>query len=138
MKKKAILLAAAAVLMVVVVWLVIALPMDRQLIATDSTHDNVEYLRADSAKLDAGRRLRFAAYDPDCDMVQLCFAVQKGDKALGQGEDIAIAVDGAALKTWKYFTHSTWKRVYYNFLLENVAPGAQITFTYDGQTITIE
>ena len=44
--KRAIFLAAAAVLMVVVVWLVIALPMDRQLIATDSAHDKVEYLRA--------------------------------------------------------------------------------------------
>ena len=136
--KRAIFLAAAAVLMVVAVWLLIALPADRQLIATDSTHDNIQYLSVDAPDLKEGWRLRFAAYDPDCDMVQLCFSVQKGDKALGQGEDIAIAVDGAALETWKYFTHSTWKRVYYNFLLENVAPGAQITFTYDGQTITIE
>lgn len=135
--KRAIFLAAAAVLMVVAVWLLIALPADRQLIAMDSTHDNIQYLSVDAPDLKEGRRLRFAAYDPDCDMVQLCFSVQKGDKALGQGEDIAIAVDGAALETWKYFTHSTWKRVYYNFLLENVAPGAQITFTYDGQTITI-
>ena len=135
--KRAIFLAAAAVLMVVAVWLLIALPADRQLIATDSTHDNIQYLSVDAPDLKEGRRLRFAAYDPDCDMVQLCFSVQKGDKALGQGEDIAIAVDGAALETWKYFTHSTWKRVYYNFLLENVAPSAQITFTYDGQTITI-
>jgi len=135
--KRAIFLAAAAVLMVVAVWLLIALPADRQLIATDSTHDNIQYLSVDAPDLKEGRRLRFAAYDPDCDMVQLCFSVQKGDKALGQGEDIAIAVDGAALETWKHFTHSTWKRVYYNFLLENVAPGAQITFTYDGQTITI-
>ena len=134
MKKKAILLAAIAA---VAIWLLIALPTDRQLISTASTHANIRYLTVDTPKLTGQHRLRFAAYDPDCDMVQLCFSVQKGDKALGQGEDIAIAVDGAALETWKYFTHSTWKRVYYNFLLENVAPGAQITFTYDGQTIII-
>ena len=136
--KKAIFLAAAAVLMVVVVWLVIALPTDRQLIATDSAHDNVEYLRADSTKLDAGRRLRFAAYDPDCGMVQLCFAVQKGDRAFWQGEDLAIAVNGTAVETWSHFTHATWKQDYFNVLLADVERGAQITFTYDGQTITIE
>ena len=136
--KKAIFLAAAAVLMVVVVWLVIALPTDRQLIATDSTHDNIQSLTADAPKLEGGRRLRFAAYDADCGMVQLCFSVKKNDRALRQGKDITIAVDGAALETWKFFTHTTWKRTYHNFLLENVAPGAQITFTYHGQTITIE
>ena len=136
--KKAIFLAAAAVLMVVVVWLVIALPTDRQLIATASTHDNIQSLTADAPKLEGGRRLRFAAYDADCGMVQLCFSVKKNDRALRQGKDIAIAVDGAALETWKFFTHTTWKRTYHNFLLENVAPGAQITFTYHGQTITIE
>ena len=136
--KKAIFLAAAAVLMVVVVWLVIALPTDRQLIATASTHDNIQYLTADAPKLEGGRRLRFAAYDADCGTVQLCFSVKKNDRALRQGKDIAVAVDGAALETWKFFTHTTWKRTYHNFLLENVAPGAQITFTYHGQTITIE
>ena len=136
--KKAIFLAVAAVLMVVVVWLVIALPTDRQLIATDSTHDNVEYLRADSTKLDAGRRLRFAAYDPDCGMVQLCFSVKKGDRALWQGKDLAITVNGTAVETWSHFTHSTWKQDYFNTLLADVESGAQITFTYDGQTITIE
>ena len=136
--KKAIFLAAAAVLMVVVVWLVIALPTDRQLIATASTHDNIQSLTADAPKLEGGRRLRFAAYDADCGMVQLCFSVKKNDRALRQGKDIAVAVDGAALETWKFFTHTTWKRTYHNFLLENVAPGAQITFTYHGQTITIE
>ena len=136
--KKAIFLAAAAVLMVVVVWLVIALPTDRQLIATASTHDNIQSLTADAPKLEGGRRLRFAAYDADCGMVQLCFSVKKNDRALRQGKDIAVALDGAALETWKFFTHTTWKRTYHNFLLENVAPGAQITFTYHGQTITIE
>ena len=136
--KKAIFLAATAVLAAVVVWLLIALPADRQLIATDSTHDNVEYLRADNTKLDAGRRLRFAAYDPDCGMVQLCFAVKKGDRALGQGEDLAITVNGTAVETWSHFTHSTWKQDYFNVLLAGVAPDAQITFTYGGQTITIQ
>lgn len=136
MKKKAILLAAMAAL--AAVWLLIALPTDRQLIATDSTHDNIEYLTADAPKLEGGRQLRFAAYDADCGMVQLCFSVKTNDRALRQGKDIAVAVDGAALETWKFFTHTTWKRTYHNFLLENVAPGAQITFTYDGQTITIE
>ena len=138
MKKKAVFLTVMALLAAAAVWLLIALPTDRQLIATASTHDNVEYLRADSTKLDAGRRLRFAAYDPDCGMVQLCFSVKKNDRALRQGKDIAVALDGAALETWKFFTHTTWKRTYHNFLLENVAPGAQITFTYHGQTITIE
>ena len=136
MKKKAILLAAMAAL--AAVWLLIALPTDRQLIATDSTHDNIEYPTADAPKLEGGRQLRFAAYDADCGMVQLCFSVKTNDRALRQGKDIAVAVDGAALETWKFFTHTTWKRTYHNFLLENVAPGAQITFTYDGQTITIE
>ena len=136
MKKKAILLAAMAAL--AAVWLLIALPTDRQLIATVSTHDNIEYLTADAPKLEGGRQLRFAAYDADCGMVQLCFSVKTNDRALRQGKDIAVAVDGAALETWKFFTHTTWKRTYHNFLLENVAPGAQITFTYDGQTITIE
>ena len=136
MKKKAILLAAMAAL--AAVWLLIALPTDRQLIATDSTHDNIEYLTADAPKLEGGRQLRFAAYDADCGMVQLCFSVKTNDRALRQGKDIAVAVDGAALETWKFFTHTTWKRTYHNFLLENVAPGAQITFTYDGQTITME
>ena len=136
--KKAIFLAAAAVLMVVVVWLVIALPTDRQLIATDSTHDNVEYLRADNTKLDAGRRLRFAAYDPACGMVQLCFSLKKGDRAFWQGKDLAITVNGTAVETWSHFTHATWKQDYFNVLLADVESGAQITFTYDGQTITIE
>ena len=136
MKKKAILLAAMAAL--AAVWLLIALPTDRQLIATDSTHDNIEYLTADAPKLEGGRQLRLAAYYADCGMVQLCFSVKTNDRALRQGKDIAVAVDGAALETWKFFTHTTWKRTYHNFLLENVAPGAQITFTYDGQTITIE
>ena len=136
--KKVIFLAAAAVFMVVVVWLVIALPTDRQLIATDSTHDNVEYMRADNTKLDAGRRLRFAAYDPDCGMVQLCFAVKKGDRAFWQAKDLAITVNGTAVETWSHFTHSTWKQDYFNILLADVESGAQITFTYDGQTITIK
>ena len=136
--KKVIFLASAAVLMVVVVWLVIALPTDRQLIATDSTHENIQYLSVDAPELKEGRQLRFAAYDPDCGMVQLCFAVQKSDRAFWQGKDLTITVNGAAVETWSLFTHSTWKQVYFNFLLEDVAPGAQITFTYDGQTITIE
>ena len=138
MKKKAILLAAMAALAAVIVGLLAVLPTDRQLIATESTHDNIQYLTADAPKLEGGRQLRFAAYDPDCGMVQLCFSVKTNDRALRQGKDIAIAVDGAALETWKFFTHTTWKRTYHNFLLENVAPGAQITFTYNGQTITIE
>ena len=137
MKKKAILLAAMAALVAVIVGLLAVLPTDRQLIATESTHDNIQYLTADAPKLEGGRQLRFAAYDPDCGMVQLCFSVKTNDRALRQGKDITIAVDGAVLETWKYFTHSTWKRTYYNFLLENVVPGAQITFTYNGQTITI-
>ena len=137
MKKKAVFLAVMAVLAAAAVWL-LALPTDRQLIATDSTHDNVEYLRADSTKLDAGRRLRFAAYDPDCGTVQLCFSVKKGDRALGQGEDLAITVNGTAVETWSHFTRSTWKRDYVNILLADVEGGAQITFTYDGQTITIQ
>lgn len=135
MKKKAILLAAIAA---VAVWMLIALPTDRQLISTASTHANIQYLTVDTPKLTGQHRLRFAAYDPDCDMVQLCFSVQKGDRALWQGKDITIAVNGTALETWKFFTHSTWKRDYFNFLLENVEPGAQITFTFDGQTMTIE
>ena len=137
MKKKAVFLAVMAVLAAAAVWL-LALPTDRQLIATDSTHDNVEYLRADSTKLDAGRRLRFAAYDPDCGTVQLCFSVKKGDRALGQGEDLAITVNGTAVETWSHFTHSTWKQDYFNVLLADVEGGAQITFTCDGQTITIQ
>ena len=136
-KRKPILLVAAAML-ALVMCLAIILPMDRQLIATASTHDNIQYLTADAPKLEGGRRLRFAAYDADCGTVQLCFSVKKNDRALRQGKDIAVAVDGAALETWKFFTHTTWKRTYHNFLLENVAPGAQITFTYHGQTITIE
>ena len=138
MKKKAIFLTVMALLAAAAVWLLIALPTDRQLIATASTHDNIQSLTADAPKLEGGRRLRFAAYDADCSMVQLCFSVKKNDRALRQGKDIAVAVDGAALETWKFFTHTTWKRTYHNFLLENVAPGAQITFTYHGQTITIE
>ena len=138
MKKKAVFLTVMALLAAAAVWLLIALPTDRQLIATASTHDNIQYLTADAPKLEGGRRLRFAAYDADCGMVQLCFSVKKNDRALRQGKDIAVAVDGAALETWKFFTHTTWKRTYHNFLLENVAPGAQITFTYHGQTITIE
>ena len=138
MKKKAVFLTVMALLAAAAVWLLIALPTDRQLIATASTHDNIQSLTADAPKLEGGRRLRFAAYDPDCGMVQLCFSVKKNDRALRQGKDITIAVDGAALETWKFFTHTTWKRTYHNFLLENVAPGAQITFTYHGQTITIE
>ena len=138
MKKKAIFLTVMALLAAAAVWLLIALPTDRQLIATASTHDNIQSLTADAPKLEGGRRLRFAAYDADCGMVQLCFSVKKNDRALRQGKDIAVAVDGAALETWKFFTHTTWKRTYHNFLLENVAPGAQITFTYHGQTITIE
>ena len=138
MKKKAVFLTVMALLAAAAVWLLIALPTDRQLIATASTHDNIQSLTADAPKLEGGRRLRFAAYDADCGMVQLCFSVKKNDRALRQGKDITIAVDGAALETWKFFTHTTWKRTYHNFLLENVAPGAQITFTYHGQTITIE
>ena len=138
MKKKAIFLTVMALLAAAAVWLLIALPTDRQLIATASTHDNIQSLTADAPKLEGGRRLRFAAYDADCGTVQLCFSVKKNDRALRQGKDIAVAVDGAALETWKFFTHTTWKRTYHNFLLENVAPGAQITFTYHGQTITIE
>ena len=138
MKKKAVFLTVMALLAAAAVWLLIALPTDRQLIATASTHDNIQYLTADAPKLEGGRRLRFAAYDADCGTVQLCFSVKKNDRALRQGKDIAVAVDGAALETWKFFTHTTWKRTYHNFLLENVAPGAQITFTYHGQTITIE
>ena len=138
MKKKAVFLTVMALLAAAAVWLLIALPTDRQLIATDSTHDSIQSLTADAPKLEGGRRLRFAAYDADCGMVQLCFSVKKNDRALRQGKDITIAVDGAALETWKFFTHTTWKRTYHNFLLENVAPGAQITFTYHGQTITIE
>jgi hypothetical protein len=138
MKKKAVFLTAMALLAAAAVWLLIALPTDRQLIATASTHDNIQYLTADAPKLEGGRRLRFAAYDADCGTVQLCFSVKKNDRALRQGKDIAVALDGAALETWKFFTHTTWKRTYHNFLLENVAPGAQITFTYHGQTITIE
>ena len=138
MKKKAVFLTVMALLAAAAVWLLIALPTDRQLIATASTHDNIQSLTADAPKLEGGRRLRFAAYDADCGMVQLCFSVKKNDRALRQGKDIAVAVDGAALETWKFFTHTTWKRTYHNFLLENVAPGAQITFTYHGQTITIE
>ena len=136
MKKNAFL--PAIIVLAVVVWLLIALPTDRQLIATASTHENIQYLSADVPKLEENRQLRFAAYDADCGMVQLCFSVKKNDRALRQGKDIAVAVDGAALETWKFFTHTTWKRTYHNFLLENVAPGAQITFTYHGQTITIE
>ena len=138
MKKKAVFLTVMALLAAAAVWLLIALPTDRQLIATASTHDNIQYLTADAPKLEGGRRLRFAAYDADCGTVQLCFSVKKNDRALRQGKDIAVAVDGAALETWKFFTHTTWKRTYHNFLLENVAPGAQITFTYHGQPITIE
>ena len=136
-KRKPILLAAAAML-ALVMCLAIILPMDRQLIATASTHDNIQSLTADAPKLEGGRRLRFAAYDADCGMVQLCFSVKKNDHALWKGKDIAITVNGTTVETWNHFTHSTWKRDYFNFLLENVAPGAQITFTYHGQTITIE
>ena len=136
--KKAIFLAATAVLAAVVVWLVIVLPTDRQLIATDSTHDNIQSLSADSTKLDGGRRLQFAAYDPDCCMVQLCFSVKKGDRALKQGGDLSIAVNGTEEETWSYFTHSTWKQDYCNIFLADVESGAQITFTYDGKVITIE
>lgn len=138
MKKKAVFLTVMALLAAAAVWLLIALPTDRQLIATASTHDNIQYLTADAPKLEGGRRLRFAVYDADCGTVQLCFSVKKNDRALRQGKDITIAVNGTVLETWKHFTHSTWKRDYFNFLLENVAPGAQITFTYHGQTITIE
>ena len=136
-KRKSILLVAAAAL-VLVMWLAIVLPTNRQLIGTESAHDNIQYLTADGSKLEGGRHLRFAAYDADCGMVQLCFSVKRNDNALRQGKDITITVNGTVLETWKYFTHSTWKRVYFNFLLEDVTPGAQITFTYNGQTITIE
>ena len=138
MTKKTVSLAAITLLAAVVVWLLIALPTDRQLIATDSTHDNVEYLRADSTKLDAGRRLRFAANDPDCGTVQLCFSLKKGDRAFWQGKDLAITVNGTAVEKWEHLTHSTWKRDYFSILLAGVAPDAQITFTYGGQTITIQ
>ena len=133
--KKAMFLAAMAAL---VLCLLLALPTDRKLLATDSTHENNQYLSADAPTLGQQRRLRFAVYDPDCGMVQLCFAVKKGDRAFWQGEDLAITVNGAAVETWSHFTHSTWKRDYCSILLVDVAPGAQITFTYDGQTITIE
>ena len=136
-KRKPILVTVAVVL-ALVMCLAIILPTDRQLIATASTHENIQYLSADVLKLEGGRQLRFAAYDADCGMVQLCFSVKRNDDALRQGKDIAIAVNGAEVETWKFFTHSTWKRVYFNFLLEDVTPGAQITFTYNGQTITIE
>ena len=136
-KRKSILLVAAAVL-VLVMWLAIVLPTNRQLIGTASAHDNIQYLTADDSKLEGGRHLRFATYDAGCDMVQLCFSVKRNDYALWQGKDITIAVNGTVLETWKHFTHSTWKRDYFNFLLEDVTPGAQITFTYNGQTITIE
>ena len=69
-RRKSILLAAAAVL-ALVMWLAIVPPTNRQLIATDSTHENIQYLSADVLKLEGGRQLRFAAYDADCGMVQL-------------------------------------------------------------------
>ena len=128
----------AIIVLVTVIWLLVALPTDRQLIGTDSTHENIQYLTADDSKLEGDRRLRFAAYDDDCGMVQLCFSLKKNDRAFWQGKDIAITVNGVEVETWSFFTHSTWKRRYFNFLLENVEVGAQITFTYNGQTITIE
>ena len=36
------------------------------------------------------------------------------------------------------FAHTTWKRTYFSFLIEDVSEGSLITFTYNGQTISIE
>ena len=138
MTKKTVSLAAITLLAAVVVWLLIALPTDRQLVATDSTHENIQYLTVDAPELKEGRQLRFAAYDADCGTVQLCFAVKKGDRAFWQAKDLAITVSGTTAEKWEHLTHSTWKRDYFSILLAGVAPDAQITFTYGGQTITIQ
>ena len=131
------LLVTIGIVLTLVLCLVLGRPSDRRLISTPSNHENVQVLTADSTRIDGNKRLLFAVYDADCGMVQLCFSVRKADRLLLNGPNVALTVDGVTVERHSRLSHTTWKRSYVSFLLEDVEPGAQITFTYNDQTITI-
>ena len=129
---------AITTLALAVILLLVVLPTNQRLISTASTHTNIDYLTSDTSLLNENRRLHFAIYDADCDMVQLCFSLRPNDRAFWQGKKIAITINGTKVEKWEHFTFSTWKKDYFNFLLHDVPPGSLISFTYNGQTINIK
>lgn len=137
-KKHRILLVTSMLLIFLILYWTFVVPTDCQLVSTPSTHKNIYHLSADSAHLAGNRWLRFAVYDADCDVVQLCFSLKKGDRDLWDGEKIILTVDGEERGKYSMFAHTTWKRTYFSFLIEDVSEGSLITFTYNGQTISIE
>lgn len=137
--KRKIVLVAVVSALVAVLCLALVLPTNGQLIMTPSTHEHIQYLSIDSPKLDGNSVLRFAAYDADCGVVQLCFAVGKNVNQFHYVSDnLTLLVNGEPVQDFSQAAHTTWKRKYVMILIDEVKPDSSICLTYGGQTITIQ
>ena len=136
-KKKLVLGVIAAAF--VALCLALVFPTDDQLLMTPSTHDKNRYLSIDDSKLAGSNVLRFAAYDADCGVVQLCFAVGKNVNQFDYvSDDLTLYINGEAVESFSQAAHTTWKRKYVMILIDEVDLDAQICLTYGGKTITIQ
>lgn len=116
----------------------IVFPRNVDLIVTPSLHKDVRYYPAKNVRLSDRVSLRFALYDNECGYVQICLSTGWANIFSTALRDIQISINGQPAKRYSMNCNSYWKGNYFCILLENMAPDALISFTYQGRTVLLE
>ena len=115
----------------------LSIPSKEILLITDSTHERVKFLSFSTTSLSSQYAVKFVAYDPDCDMIQICISAPKNDRTLFDGEKITFNIDGFSYKSHSLAIKSGIWKDYFNFLLENIPSFDTMNVEYIGGTIDV-
>lgn len=106
---------------------------ERNLIMTDSTHENIVYLKMDNADFIPEHKVMFCIYDSDSHEIQLCLKEFSKDKRFFQFRPAAVEyyVDDRKIDSCSWLSQTEWWGKYDIVLLKNVSDFETIKCVYD-------
>ena len=133
-----------SVLLAVVVFLLVGYALrqgfllDSELIWHAPLQGQVEYLEAsDDGFEERNCELRFAIYNPEENLIQLCFSIPKDESPSHLSTDLEYYLDGRKVDHSFSYGRDTWLKNYESIVIENVGDFSELKLVWVGRTIII-
>jgi len=134
-KRNRILAIAIPCLIILALILFLALSKDNKdtLLSNSVKASDIEYLTRENAELKGGDAyVYFVAHDKKTNAVQICFSLRKSEKF--DYFDVEVSLDEKKVQNFFYEEDATWRRNYFNVILEDVTDFNSIEITYNDKT----
>ena len=112
--------------------------LDSELIWHAPLQGQVEYLEAsDDGFEERNCELRFAIYNPEENLIQLCFSIPMDESPSHLSTDLEYYLDGRKVDHSFSYCRDTWLKNYESIVIEKVGDFSELKLVWVGRTIII-